>query len=181
MRHREPRSRPLIERAPTSPFALPGIVVALALIVALASATCPALYRTTALLLVAYAILSLPLAVVAARAALAQAPPVLEEVARSLGCRPIRATGAGHPAAHRCPASAPAAALVFLATVTELTATLLLAPIGTQTLATAVLGERRQPVLRRRRALRCSDGRDLRAAHLPADPAPRRRRAAADR
>ena len=29
-----------------------------------------------------------------------------------------------------------AAALVFLATVTELTATLLLAPIGTQTLAT---------------------------------------------
>ena len=29
--------------------------------------------------------------------------------------------------------------------MTELTATLLLAPIGTHTLATAVLGERRQP------------------------------------
>jgi hypothetical protein len=39
-------------------------------------------------LVAAYAILSLPLALVAVRAALAQAPPLHEEVARSLGCRP---------------------------------------------------------------------------------------------
>ena len=68
-----------------------------------------------------------------------------------------------------------AAALVFLATVTELTATLLLAPIGTQTLATAVLGQGLDALLRSRRALRCSDGRDLGSPHLPADPPTGRR------
>ena len=129
------RAAIVIERATYVPFALPGIVVALSLIV-LSIHYVPALYGTTQLLIFAYAILSLPLAVVAARAALAQAPPVHEEVARSLGCRPIQAM-----IRVTLPAIAPglgaAAALVFLATVTELTATLLLAPIGTQTLATS--------------------------------------------
>ena len=95
----------------------------------------PGVYGTTAVLLVAYAILALPLALVAVRGALAQAPPVHEEVARSLGLRPwaarLRVT---LPAI--LPGLGAAAALVFLATVTELTATLLLAPIGTNTLAT---------------------------------------------
>jgi iron(III) transport system permease protein len=72
---------------------------------------------------------------VSVRAGLAQAPPLLEEVSRSLGhgrlstmrrvTLPLIAPGLGS-----------GAALVFLAAVTELTATLLLAPIGTQTLAT---------------------------------------------
>lgn len=123
-----------IERATYVPFALPGIVVALSLIV-LSIHYVPALYGTTALLIVAYSILSLPLAVVAARAALAQAPPVHEEVARSLGCRPIQAM-VRVTLPRIAPGLGAAAALVFLATVTELTATLLLAPIGTQTLAT---------------------------------------------
>jgi iron(III) transport system permease protein len=123
-----------IERATYVPFALPGIVVALSLIV-LSIHYVPALYGTTALLIVAYSILSLPLAVVAARAALAQAPPVHEEVARSLGCRPIQAM-LRVTLPRIAPGLGAAAALVFLATVTELTATLLLAPIGTQTLAT---------------------------------------------
>ncbi|MBN9621942.1 MAG: iron ABC transporter permease [Actinobacteria bacterium] len=113
---------------------LPGIVIALALIV-LSIHYLPAIYGTTQLLIVAYAILSLPLALVATRAALAQAPPVHEEMARSLGCGPltamIRAT-----LPRILPGLAAATALVFLATVTELTATLLLAPIGTETLAT---------------------------------------------
>jgi iron(III) transport system permease protein len=128
------RAATAIERATYLPFALPGIVVALSLIV-LSIHYFPALYGTTQLLIVAYAILSLPLALVATRAALAQAPPIHEEVARSLGNRPLVAMfrvtlpriGPGLGAA---------AALVFLATVTELTATLLLAPLGTQTLAT---------------------------------------------
>ncbi len=123
-----------IERATYLPFALPGIAVALALIV-LSLRKLPALYGSTALLIVAYAILSLPLALVATRAALAQAPPLHEEVARSLGCNPL--TAALRVTLPRIlPGLGAAAALVFLATVTELTATLLLAPIGTETLAT---------------------------------------------
>ncbi len=124
----------LIERATYLPFALPGIVVALSLIV-LSIHYFPAIYGTTQLLIVAYAILSLPLALVATRAALAQAPPVHEEIARSLGCRPLVAM-VRVTLPRILPGLGAAAALVFLATVTELTATLLLAPIGTQTLAT---------------------------------------------
>jgi iron(III) transport system permease protein len=123
-----------IERATYLPLALPGIVVALALIV-LSINWFPSLYDSTALLLFAYAILSLPLATVAARAALAQVPPLQEEVARSLGCGPLR-TLVRVTLPRTLPGLGAAAALVFLATVTELTATLLLVPIGTQTLAT---------------------------------------------
>ena len=124
----------LIERAAYLPFALPGIVVALSLIV-LSLRHFPLLYDSTLLLLVAYAILSLPLALVAVRAALAQAPPVHEEVARSLGSRPLAAL-LRVTIPRILPGLGAAAALVFLATVTELTATLLLVPIGTETLAT---------------------------------------------
>jgi iron(III) transport system permease protein len=128
------RAATLIERVTYIPFALPGIVVALSLIV-LSIHYIPALYGTTELLIVAYSILSLPLALVATRAALAQAPPVHEEVARSLGCGPVRAMFRV-TLPRILPGLGAAAALVFLATVTELTATLLLAPIGTDTLAT---------------------------------------------
>ena len=55
------RAATVIERATYLPFALPGIVVALSLIV-LSIHYVPALYGTTPLLIVAYAILSLPLA-----------------------------------------------------------------------------------------------------------------------
>ena len=128
------RAATLLERATYLPFALPGISVALALIV-LSIRYLPRFYGSTELLLVAYAILSLPLALVAARAALAQVPPIHEEVARSLGSGPLRALGRV-TLPRILPGLGAAAALVFLATVTELTATLLLAPIGTQTLAT---------------------------------------------
>ncbi len=128
------RAATVIERATYIPFALPGIVVALALIV-LSIHHFPAIYDSTLLLIVAYAILSLPLALVAVKAALAQAPPIHEEVARSLGCGPLR-TLLRVTLPRILPGLGAAAALVFLATITELTATLLLAPIGTQTLAT---------------------------------------------
>jgi iron(III) transport system permease protein len=123
----------LIERSTYLGHTLPGIVVALALVTVAIRYARP-LYQTTALLLVAYAILFLPLAVVSIRAALAQAPPALDEAARALGARPLavfwrvtlpllaRGLGAG-------------GTLVFLAVITELTATLLLAPTGTITLA----------------------------------------------
>lgn len=128
------RTATAIERVTYLPFALPGIVVALALIV-LSLHYLPALAGTTPLLLFAYATLLLPLALVATRAALAQAPRVHEEVARSLGARPLIAM-ARVTLPRILPGLGAAASLVFLATVTELTATLLLAPIGTQTLAT---------------------------------------------
>jgi len=128
----------LVERSSWVGSSLPGIVVALALVTVTVRAL-PVIYQTTALLLVGYAILFLPRAMVAIRAALAQVPPELDDVARSLGVRPAgvmarvtlplvaRGVGAG-------------SALVFLAVVTELTATLLLAPIGTDTLATEFWG-----------------------------------------
>jgi iron(III) transport system permease protein len=93
------------------------------------------LYESAGELILAYTILSLPLAVVAVRAAMAQAPPRLEDVSRSLGCSPaaawLRVT---------LPMIAPglraAFALVFISSATELTATLLLRPTGVNTLAT---------------------------------------------
>lgn len=122
------------ERATYISSALPGIVVALAL-VTIVIRVLPDLYQTTAVLVVAYAMLFIPRAMVSLRASLAQAPPVLEEVAAALGesrvgvlrrvTLPLIAPGLGA-----------GAALVFLAVVTELTATLLLAPTGTVTLAT---------------------------------------------
>jgi iron(III) transport system permease protein len=128
-----PASR-LLERSTYVAGSLPGIVVALSLVV-LAVRTLPGLYQTAVLLVAGYAVLGMPRAMVALRAALAQVPPELDDVARALGERPagvlrrvtlpllVRGLGSG-------------AALVFLAVVTELTATLLLAPIGTATLAT---------------------------------------------
>ncbi|MEJ2626724.1 MAG: ABC transporter permease subunit, partial [Pseudolabrys sp.] len=126
----------VIERSAYLAQGVPGIVVALALISLTVRHAYP-LYQTAPLLIIAYAIVFLPLALVCVRAALEQAQPRLEDTARSLGLGwaavawrvllPLSGPGLGA-----------AAALVFASVVTELTATLLLAPIGTQTLATQV-------------------------------------------
>jgi iron(III) transport system permease protein len=124
----------IVERSSYFGSALPGIIVALALIT-ICIRHAQALYQTTAMLLAAYAILFLPRAVVSLRAALSHAPVRLEEAARALGSRPLEVW-----ARVTLPLIAPGigagAALVFLAVSTELTSTLLLAPIGTSTLAT---------------------------------------------
>ncbi|MCW2608579.1 MAG: binding-protein-dependent transport system inner rane component [Frankiales bacterium] len=128
-----------LERAVYAAGALPGIVVALSLVGVTLRLVRPA-YQTTGLLVAAYAVLFLPRAVVGLRAAVAQAPPVLDDVARSLGAGPLVALRRV-----TLPLLAPGlgagAALVFLAVVTELTATLLLAPIGVTTLATEFWAE----------------------------------------
>jgi iron(III) transport system permease protein len=114
---------------------LPGIVIALAF----ASVTIrllPKLYQTAPVLILAYALLFLPRALVSLRTGIAQAPPVFEEVARSLGHSPFRTFRLVTARLIR-PAAAAGGALVFLGVVNELTATLLLGPIGTQTLATS--------------------------------------------
>ena len=95
----------------------------------------PAIYQTIGMLLAAYAIMFLPRAMVSLRAAMSQAPPVLDDVAHALGAGPT-ATFRRVTLPLIAPGLGAGAALVFLAVTTELTATLLLAPIGTQTLAT---------------------------------------------
>jgi iron(III) transport system permease protein len=64
--------------------ALPGLVIALTLVY-FALHYVPALYQTSALLLIAYALLFLPLAQAPIRTALNKAAPQLEEAARTLG------------------------------------------------------------------------------------------------
>jgi iron(III) transport system permease protein len=124
----------LLERTTYVGSALPGIVVALALVTITVRAARP-LYQTTAMLVAAYVILFIPRAMVSQRAALQQAPPMLEDVAGALGAGPIeRLRRVTLPLV--APGLGAGAALVFLAVVTELTATLLLSPIGTRTLAT---------------------------------------------
>jgi len=133
MRHRN-RLTVLIERLAYLPMALPGLVVALGL-VSFSVRYAFFIYQSSFELVLAYAILFLPLAVVGVRSAMAQASPRLEDVGRSLGKRPVavwwritlplisRGVGA-------------AFALVFISAATELTATLLLRPTGVNTLAT---------------------------------------------
>ena len=82
-----------------------------------------------------YSILFLPRAVVSVRATLELAPPVLDDVARSLGCTAAQ-TARRVTLPLVLPGLGASLALVSLAVSTELTATLLLAPIGTSTLAT---------------------------------------------
>lgn len=123
-----------LERAAYTANALPGIVVALALIT-VSIRVVPDLYQTLPVLLLAYAILFLPRALVSVRSSLEHAPPVLEDVSRSLG-QSAWATLRKVTLPLVTPGIGAGAALVFLAISTELTATLLLSPIGTNTLAT---------------------------------------------
>jgi iron(III) transport system permease protein len=124
----------LLEQASYAGHALPGLVVALSLVFFGVRYAQP-IYQRTPLLVLAYAVLFLPAAVGAVRASVSQAPPVLEEMARSLGRSPGRVLrDVTLPLAG--PGVAAGAALVFLTVMKELPATLLLRPTGMETLAT---------------------------------------------
>ncbi|MCU1491414.1 MAG: iron transporter permease, partial [Acidimicrobiaceae bacterium] len=125
----------LLERSTFFVLALPGLVIALALTYFSNRYAGGFLYQSAPLLVAAYAIMFFPLALVAVRASLAQAPPALEEVARSLG-RPRLEVLWRVTLPLIAPGLAAAFSLVFLEAVTELTATLVLIPTGAQTLAT---------------------------------------------
>ncbi|QYF75204.1 iron ABC transporter permease [Cryobacterium sp. PAMC25264] len=113
---------------------LPAIIVALAL-VTVTLRTFPALYQTTWTVMFAYVIIFMPRALVSLRSGLAQAPIALEEAARALGRSPLAARI--HVTLPLIlPSIGAGAALVGLGAANELTATLLLAPNGTRTLAT---------------------------------------------
>jgi iron(III) transport system permease protein len=123
-----------LERTSLLVQALPGLVIALALVF-FAVRYAHFAYQRAALLVGAYAVMFFPLALIAVRASVARVPPALEEVARSLGRRPLRVwVGVTLPLV--LPGILAAFFLVFLTAVTELTATLVLVPTGVQTLAT---------------------------------------------
>ena len=126
----------VVERAGHTGYALPGIVVALALVF-FATRVLPAAYQTLGLLVFAFLVLFLPLATGSLRSSLAQVSPNIEEAARSLGRSPVRVLAtvtlpliAGGTLA--------GGALVFLTAIKELPATLILAPTGFETLATEI-------------------------------------------
>jgi iron(III) transport system permease protein len=127
-----------LERLTLVPTALPGIAVGLAFVYL--GARVGILYGTLALLLLAYLVRFMPYALASTRAALDGVSPRLEEAARSLGRTPSGAARAVVLPVAR-PGILAGAALVFLSTVKELPATLLLRPIGFETLATEIWKE----------------------------------------
>lgn len=126
----------LFERLSYASFALPGIVVALAYVF-FGTNYASSLYQTLPMLLIAYVILFIPQAVGAQRSSLLQVSSTLEEAAQSLGKRPStifrRIT---LPLVK--PGMLAGAALVFLTCMKELPATLILSPLGFNTLSAEI-------------------------------------------
>ncbi len=117
-------------------FALPGVVVAISLVF-MATRYAPSIYQTIPLLIFAYVVRFLPQLLGPLRASLLQVNPHIEESAQTLGksrwqvltsiTAPLIQSGwvAG-------------VALVFLTTLKELPATLILSPLDFKTLATQI-------------------------------------------
>ncbi|MCK9487149.1 MAG: iron ABC transporter permease [Dehalococcoidia bacterium] len=136
VRHRGWFSRG-IEVASYTGYALPGLVVALALV--FAAVRISWLYQSLPLLVAAYVLLFLPQATGAMRVSLGRVRPSMEEAARGLGRRPWQVlTTITLPLAGR--GMLAGAALVFLTTMKELPATLILSPTGFHTLAARTWG-----------------------------------------
>ncbi len=124
------------EKLSYSGYVLPGIVVALSLVFFGVNVARP-IYQTIWLLVVAYLVLFFPIALGATRAALLQVGPGLEEAARGLGRSQLQTMWTITAPLMRGGILA-GAALVFLVTMKELPATLILGPLGFKTLATEV-------------------------------------------
>jgi iron(III) transport system permease protein len=126
----------IIERTVYTQRAMPGLVIALALVFVSVHYVFD-LYQSLPLLIIGYVMLFLPLALAGVRGAVEQVPASLEESARVLGRRPIQVLGeVTLPLI--TPGLGAGAALVFLEVMNELTETLVLRPTGTETLATEV-------------------------------------------
>ena len=126
----------ILERIAYIGFALPGIAIALSLVFFGANYA-PLLYQTTGLLVLGYVVLFVSAAVGAARSSFLQVSPNVEEAARGLGRTPLGVFASVTLPLVR-PGIVSGAALVFLLTMKELPATLILSPIGFQTLATSI-------------------------------------------
>jgi iron(III) transport system permease protein len=121
-----------------SGFALPGLVIALSLVSwVLGTPAVRALYQTYALLVFAYVVHFGAQALRTSQVAVGGLPPSIDEAARSLGAGWLRRFRTlDLPLV--LPGIAAGAGLVLLSVMKELPATLLLAPIGFETLATKV-------------------------------------------
>jgi iron(III) transport system permease protein len=129
------RSSRLVENCYYLASAMPGVVVALALVTVTVRVALP-LYQTLATITLAYVIMFLPRALVSLRTSIAQVPVELEQAAASLGRSPVRALMAT-TVRLAAPGAAAGMALSALGILNELTATQMLAPNGTRTLAMA--------------------------------------------
>lgn len=136
-RHRDRATRAL-EGISYVAHGLPAIVIAISM-VSLGVVLLRPIYLREPLLILAYTVLFVPMAIGSIRASVESAPIRLEEVARSLGRPPLRAFGAV-TARVALPGIAAGAALVLLTCMKELPVTLLLHPTGTDTLATRLWG-----------------------------------------
>lgn len=114
---------------------MPGVVVALALVTITVRVALP-LYQTVATIVLAYVIMFLPRALISLRSSIAQVPAELEQAAASLGRSPANALWST-TVRLAAPGAAAAVALSSLGIMNELTATQMLAPNGTRTLAMA--------------------------------------------
>jgi len=135
MRHASRLTR-LLERLSFAGNALPGIVIALSLVFFAANYASP-LYQTLFLLVFAYVVRFLPQALAGVESSLASVGPRVEEAARALGRGPVSVALTVTVPLVRSGIFA-GAALVFLSAMKELPATLLLRPIGFETLATEI-------------------------------------------
>ena len=125
-----------IDRISHVGFALPGIVIALALVF-FGSRLVPSLYQTHVMLIFAYVILFLPVAMGPVRASLLQVNPRVEEAGRTLGHRPLHVFRTITMPLLR-PGILAGGALVFLTAMKELPATLLLSPLDFSSLGTTI-------------------------------------------
>lgn len=117
-------------------YAIPGVVIALSLVL-LVNRVVPVLYGTPFVVVIAYVLRHMPQAVRASEAALNQLSPALEEAARISGRTAFQAfREVTLPLI--LPGLLAGGALVFLTSLKELPATLLLRPAGFDTLAVRV-------------------------------------------
>lgn len=123
-----------LERSTFALQAVPGVVIALALVY-VASRYMDFLYQSPELLVAAYALMFFPLGLVAITSSVVRASSRFEEMGRSLGKGPL-AVRLTITLPLLAPGLAAAFCFIFLSAATELTATLQLVPIGVQTLAT---------------------------------------------
>ena len=135
LRYPSRRSR-LLERLSFAGNALPGIVIALSLVFFAARYASP-VYQTIALLVFAYVVRFFPLGLSGVESAIERVSPRVEEASRGLGRGPL-ATLATVTAPLARSGMLAGGALVFLAAMKELPATLLLRPIGFETLPTEI-------------------------------------------
>ncbi|WP_020221853.1 ABC transporter permease [Halarchaeum acidiphilum] len=126
----------VVDRVSYVGYAVPGLVLGISLVY-FGTAFVPALYQTLPMLVFAYVVRFLPQAVGSVRSSFLQVDDTLTEAARTLEHSPL--------AAFRrvtiplvAPGLAAGAALVFLTTMKELQATLVLQPTGFRTLVTYI-------------------------------------------